>query len=248
MTTISSKLLLPHKNILHAVSTRLNGHSLYENNLAYHVNDRKEDVILNHKELAEYLQYPLDELVHMNQVHGNEVLCIDESHDFTKVPECDAVITNKKNIPLMVMVADCIPILIYDPIKKVVGAVHAGRTGIFSKILPETIKTMRNKYRCAPEEILIYLGPSIHQSCYEVGEDIKDETEKNEYGYAIKINEGHYYLDLLSIAHQQLHDIGIKKENIETSNYCTACNTDKFYSYRAEKNQCGRFAGVIMLK
>lgn len=248
MKTITSKLLSPYKNLLHAYTTRVEGYSVHGNNLAYHVNDTKEDVDQNHIELAKYLHYPLDKLVHMNQVHGKSITTVDNLHDHSTIPTCDAIITQEKNTPLMVMVADCIPILIYDPVKEVIAAIHAGRAGIFTQILSKTIEKMKQQYGCAEENLLVSLGPSIHKCCYEVGSEIKDEAEKNGLGYAITTLHNKYFLDLISIAHQQLEKVGVKKENIEFSAYCTACNTEKFYSYRAENNTCGRFSGLIMLR
>jgi YfiH family protein len=248
MKTVSSKLLASHKNILHAFTTRLDGISSYGNNLAYHVKDDPKNVDKNHKKLSTFLEYPIKRLVYMDQVHGDKIIDIDKDYNYDTTPTCDALVTNEKETPLMVMVADCNPILIYDKNKEVIAAVHAGRAGIFSNILSKTIKKMQLTYSCEPKDIIISLGPSIHQCCYEVGSEIKEEANKLGYEYAIKTVEGSHFLDLISIAHQQLKELGIKIKNIETSKYCTSCNTDTFYSYRAEKNSCGRFAGVIMLK
>lgn len=248
MEILTSKLLSPYKNLLHAYTTRSHGHSIYGNNLAYHVNDAKEDVEQNHIELATYLHYPLDKLVHMNQIHGDDIIFINQQHNYDLIPTCDALITQEKNTPLMVMVADCIPILIYDPVKEVIAAVHAGRAGIFTKVLPKTIKKMRIQYGCKAKDLLISLGPSIRQCCYEVGSEIETEAQEKQLDYAMSMRENKYFLDLLTIAHNQLKEAGIKTENIETSPYCTACNTEQFFSYRVEKNRCGRFCGLIMLK
>ncbi len=248
MKTINSQLLSEYKEIMHAYSTRVEGVSKYGNNLAYHVNDIKEDVDKNHTQLASCLHYTLDNLVHMNQVHNDKIHIIDETHNYNKIPTCDALVTNKKKVPLMVMVADCIPVLIYDPVKEVIAAIHAGRAGIFKEIIPKTIKKMKKKYSSNSKDMIVSLGPSIHQCCYEVGKEIKEEAEQLGYGYSIQTDRENYYLDLITIGYQQLLDSGIEKDKIEKSSYCTACHTDIFYSYRAEDKHCGRFAGIIMLK
>ena len=248
MKTINSQLLSQYKEIMHAYSTRLDGVSKYGNNLAYHVNDVNEDVDKNHRLLASYLHYPLNKLVHMNQVHKDDIIIVNKSYNYKETPTCDALITNDKNVPLMVMVADCIPVLIYDPVREIVAAVHAGRAGIFQEIIPKTINKMKEIYGSESKDIIVSLGPSIHQCCYEVGKDIKKETEQLGYGYAIKTENGKYYLDLTAIGYEQLIKSGIEKKNIEKSSYCTACHTDTFYSYRAENKSCGRFVGIIMLK
>jgi YfiH family protein len=247
MKTITSTLLDPYKNLLHTYTTREDGHSVYGNNLAYHVNDTKEDVDRNQNELALHLGYSLERLVHMKQVHGDKIVIINSSTEAGEIPICDAIMTQEKNRPLMVMVADCIPVLIYDPHQEAIAAVHAGRAGVFTEIIPKTIKKMHKNYGSKAKDLLIILGPSIHQCCYEVGDEIKEEAETSGYGYAIKSDRQRHYLDLISIVNKQLDACGVEKKHIEESGYCTACNTDIFYSYRAEKNICGRFAGIIML-
>jgi YfiH family protein len=247
MKTIKSTLLDSYKNLMHAFSTRSEGNSVFGNNLAYHVNDTKEDVDRNQYALALHLGYSFERLIHMNQVHGDKIVVVNDSTETAETPICDAVMTQDKNRPLMVMVADCIPVLIYDPIHEAIAAVHAGRAGIFTEIIPKSIKKMQKIYGSKAKDLLVVLGPSIHQCCYEVGEEIRDKSVKSGYEYAIRSDKGRYYLDLICIANKQLETCGIEKEHIEESSYCTACNTDIFYSYRAENNSCGRFAGVIML-
>lgn len=251
MKSIKSPLLSSYENLLHGYSTRAGGFSqgtCHGNNLAFHVNDDPQNVKKNHLHFSLHLHYPLDKLVRMEQVHGNTIAIIDKEFDFAAVPVCDAVITALKSVPLMVMVADCIPILIYDPRKEVIAAVHAGRAGVFSKILPQTIVKMQEHYESRPEDIVVSFGPAIHQCCYEVGAEIKEEAEKYGYSFALKRTDKGHHLDLLAIARKQLEELSLRSENIEASRYCSACNTDIFYSYRAEKNSCGRFAGIIMLK
>ena len=171
MRSVHSSLLSKHSDLLHAFSTKQNGFSIEpfaQNNLAYHVNDNTQTVYKNHIHYAQYLNYNIESLVHMNQIHGDKIVIIDKDTDLTKIPQCDAMITKEKEIPLMVMVADCIPILIYDPIKKVIAVVHAGRTGVFLKILTKTLQMMQRSFKSSAEDLLIVLGPSIRNCCYEV--------------------------------------------------------------------------------
>ncbi len=247
MRTFNSRLLAKYDDIKHAYTTRLNGCTAFGNNLAYHVNDNPDYVDKNHKTLSKHMNYSLNRLVHMNQIHKDNIYIVDKTHDYANIPACDALITKEKKVPLMVMVADCIPILVYDPVNKIIAAVHAGRAGVFSEIIPKTINKMKNAFKSDPKHLLVSFGPSIQQCCYEVGYEIKIEAEKLDYTYAIKTENDNYYLDLIAIANQQLDKSGIQRNNIENSLYCTACNTDTFYSHRAERGKCGRFAGVIML-
>lgn len=251
MQSVRSPLLSKYSDLLHAFSTKAGGYSLKpyaQNNLAFHVNDNPQTVHKNHTYYAKYLDYNLNNLVYMDQVHGDKILIIDKNTDLKKIPRCDAIITNQKDIPLMVMVADCIPILIYDPVKKVIATVHAGRAGVFLNILSKTIVMMKTSFQSQAHDLIVVLGPSIRSCCYEVGLEIKNEAERLNYSYAITQKNGSYYLDLLSIVKEQIKDIDVKDKNIDISPYCTSCNTNIFFSYRAEKETSGRFSGLLMLK
>ena len=251
MRSVQSPLLTPFPHLKHAFSTKENGYSLKpfaHNNLAYHVNDDPKLVFKNHQNYAHYLDYDFNKLVHMQQVHGTSVIIIDKNTNLKEVPTCDALITQVKNIPLMVMVADCIPILIYDPSKEVIAVVHAGRAGTFNKILPHTINKMHNNFGTDSKNLIIVLGPSIRACCYEVGKEIKEEAKGLNHTYAIMEREQSYYLDLVSIIKKQLLELGVKNKNIDISPYCTSCNNDIFFSYRADSNTTGRFSGLLMLK
>jgi len=241
MKLLQSKLLQSHqKMLLHAFSDESCG------NLAFHVNDNKERVIANHKNLASLLGYNLDSLVHMQQIHSNIVHTIDEDDNFKNPPICDALITNKKKTPLMVMVADCSPILFYDPNKDVIAVAHAGRAGAFKNIVQSVINSFVDNYKSNVKDILVVIGPNIAECCYEVGSEIYKEAQELGLEYAIKFHKQKFYLNISKIIYKQLLDAGLHEENIEISNQCTKCLYPKYYSYRANKNT-GRFAGVISL-
>jgi len=251
MRALKSSLLSVHKNLVHAFSTKENGNSkapFSQNNLAYHVNDNSQTVYKNHLNYANYLNYDINRLVHMNQVHGNKVIIIDKQSDLNSIPQCDALITQETDIPLMVMVADCIPILVYDPIQKVIAVIHAGRAGVFNKIIVETINIMSKNFKTKARDLNIVLGPSIRSCCYEVGEEVKRQAYKLDYNYAIKSNKSSLTLDLISIIQKQLTELNTDRTKIEIFPYCTSCRTDLFFSYRAENNLTGRFSGLLLLK
>jgi len=251
MNILQSPLLSQYKNLLHAFSTKKGGLSktpFSGNNLAFHVNDNPHTVRKNHQNFAKDLGYPYKRLIRMEQIHGDSVVIIDQDSDLQQIPRCDAVITKLKNTPLMVMVADCLPILLYDPVKEVIATVHAGRAGVFSKIITKTIQTMLEAYKSQASDLRIVIGPSIHQCCYEVGSEINEEAKSHGYGYAIKTKNNRYFLGLKDIVLQELKELNVVNEHIEFSPYCTSCRKDIFYSYRAEDNLCGRFCGLVMLR
>ena len=180
----------------------------------------------------------------MDQTHSDNIQIINDT--FTNRQEnCDGIITNKPNIPLMVMVADCIPVLLYDRVKKVIGAVHAGRNGTFKSISKKAVTIMKEEFDSNPKDIVVSLGASIKSCCYEVGKDLADIAVKS-FGdkYVIKRGES-FYLDLQTLNLDQLKSVGVKEENIEISPVCTCCDKN-YFSYRRD-GVTGRFAGVIKL-
>ncbi|RXJ88355.1 multicopper polyphenol oxidase [Arcobacter sp. CECT 8983] len=211
-----------------------------DGNVAYHVEDKKENVDKNREKLAKKYNFVLKNLFYMNQVHGNSVQIVDENSPRLK-DDCDGIITNNKNLTLMVMVADCIPIIFMDKNKGVIAAVHAGRNSTFQKIVSITANKMINIFSCKPSDIEVVMGPSIGKCCYEVNEELK-KIVKTTFGEEfIKGNN----IDLQGINTMLLNDIGIV--NISSSNICTKCSNKPYFSYRVYK-KCGRFAGIVTIK
>ncbi|KLE10620.1 peptidoglycan editing factor PgeF [Aliarcobacter butzleri] len=211
-----------------------------DGNLAYHVGDIKENVDKNRQKLALKYDYKNEDLCYMNQIHSANVVVVDENSP-KYIDNCDALITKTKNLPLMVMVADCIPILMFDEVKGVIAAIHAGRNSTFLKISEITAKEMIENFSCKTENIKVIMGPSIQKCCYEVNDELKNIVEKS-FGKEFVIGNN---IDLQGINKKLLENLGIK--NIEISSICTKCSNKPFFSYRKEKNT-GRFAGVITFK
>ncbi len=183
----------------------------------------------------------------MKQIHSNIVHIINEDDNFHMPRECDALVTNKIDTPLMVMVADCSPILFYDNVQKVIAVAHAGRQGAFKNIVKNVIDTMACRFNSKADDIYVSVGASIGSCCYEVGSEVYDEASNIHLSYAFKNKKNNYYLDISKILKTQLLACGIKKENFEISNECSCCKNDKYFSYRAD-GVTGRFCGVILLK
>ncbi|MDP3466427.1 MAG: peptidoglycan editing factor PgeF [Sulfuricurvum sp.] len=250
MNTIHS-YLLRSQSLLACFTTRHGGTSrapYTSNNLAFHVGDNRENVLQNHDLLAESLGYTRSRLIHMRQIHSDQIVIINDTHHFDTPPECDALITNRPNIPLMVMSADCTPILLYDPTTQTIGAVHAGRAGALNEILPKTLHAMGKEYGTTADDVIVLLGPSIHGCCYEINENIAHEVFVKGYANSLHKEDKRIFLDVNTILLRQLETVGVKKENIEVSEACTSCNNETYFSYRADAQQTGRIAGVIMLK
>ena len=239
MKLYNTKLL----NIKHCFTTRQGGVSKppYDSlNLAFHVEDKRDDVIKNHKILADFLDYDFKKLVFMNQIHSNKVVVVDD--EFFSIPSCDALVTNQKGIPLMIMSADCAPVLFHDEKKEVVAVAHVGRAGAFGDIVSNVINVMTVKFESSPKDIKVAIGPSIKSCCYEVSQKEIAQAKNLGYGFSVTLKN----LDINSIIAHQLEKNEIEKENIEFLNICTKCNAKEFFSYR-DKKITGRQAGVVVL-
>ena len=236
-----SNLLKQFSNITSAFTTKKSG------NLAFHVGDVADNVVKNHKLLANELKHDYKTVIHMRQIHSNGVLKITKEHNFFKPPICDALITNEKERPLMVMVADCAPILFYDPNKEVIAVAHAGRAGAFLNIVQNVITAFKDEYGSNAKDIVASVGPSIHKCCYEVGQEINREAHTLGLEYAMEQREEKYFLDIEKILQTQLLNVGLQEKNIEISPVCSACSKESLYSYRAE-GKTGRFAGILSLR
>ncbi|WP_321779101.1 peptidoglycan editing factor PgeF [Sulfurimonas sp.] len=236
-----SKVLNNVSNITHAFTTKVSG------NLAFHVNDNPKVVQLNHTVLAKKLNYDKKTLIHMKQIHSNIVHLVDVKDNFDNPPTCDALITDKLNTPLMVMVADCSPLLFFDTKKNIIAVAHAGREGTFSNIIKNVINSFKENYNSNAQDIIVSIGASIKKCCYEVGDEIYKESCELNLNYAIEKKDKNYYLNISKILKTQLLDAGVKEQNIEICNECSCCEDKKYFSYRADKKS-GRFCGVILLK
>jgi len=236
------------RELFHTITDRYGGVSQepYESlNLALHVGDRIENVLENRVLTSEKYDFDIKNLIYMDQVHGSDVAVIEHTME-NKIASCDALITNVSNIPLMVMVADCVPILFYDAVKKVIAVAHAGRNGTFLRIAEKTVLKMQEQFSCKSDDIMVGIGPSIGSCCYEVGKELADICIKSFGEGYIMIKEEKYFLDLQSLNRAQLLAVGIPDKNIEISSICTACD-ENYFSYRRE-DKTGRFAGFMMLR
>ncbi|WP_283594302.1 peptidoglycan editing factor PgeF [Paraclostridium bifermentans] len=197
--------------------------------------------------LCKELNMNFDNLTNNKQTHS-DIVNIIKKEDIGKIKEGDALVTNLKKTPLLVFVADCVPVAIVDPKKEAVALCHAGWRGTYSKITQKSIENMEKLYGTNSEDLVCVLGPSIGPCCYEVSKDLIEKfntiiTNRDEKFYIIK--ESKYYLDLWKVNELILTSCGVKKENIVNLNICTSCNSDKFHSYR-KHNQTTKRLGMIL--
>jgi YfiH family protein len=248
--------------ITHFITSRQGGVSpapYLSLNIGYGTGDFSLNVLENRHRLSKAIDIPLDNIVMCNQVHGTHVEVVTKNHKGkgalyrdNALLNTDAMVTNVPEICLFVMSADCVPLLFYDPIKKVIGAAHAGWRGTVKKIALETLKKMSEIYGSNVSDVNVGIGPSIGPCCYHVGAEVITEVMQS-FGTTEKYiqfshSDSTAILDLWNTNKFQLMDAGVKEENIEIAGICTCCNQDDFFSSRAGKGITGRFGAGIMLR
>ena len=184
------------------------------------------------------------------QVHGTTMLFTDAPRDPQIPPQPgDGIFTQNPEVTLTMVFADCIPILIHDPVQKVAGLVHAGWGGTLHQVASVAVSRMAEQYGSHARDLVVGLGPSICGKCYEVGQEVYESFLRlwGDAGQAFFKPQGQrYLLDLWAANEYCLRQAGV--EQIEQSGLCTAENLDDWYSYRKERGATGRFAAVIALK
>lgn len=240
------------KPLIHAISQKERGEA-YSFSLALHTGEEAGEIIANRWSVARKLS--VDEasvFVVANQTHSNHVHIIDrkEMQGWERledaVEDCDALVTDQENVIVTILTADCVPILLYDPVKRVVAAVHAGWRGTEGEIVIKTVSAMKRRFGTDPSDILAGVAPAIGKCCYEVGEDVASHFSA--YPDAMDRQGEKSMLDLPAINKSQMVSAGILEEHIEMSGICTACEVETFFSYRREQGCSGRFMSMIGLR
>lgn len=232
----------------HCLSTRVGGVSegVYESlNLGYNRGDKKENVDKNFELLLSSADFNSRDVVFSHQVHKTNVFHVKSVDDNFKIKEIDALVTDKKGLILGIFNADCTPILFLDKRKKIIGGAHAGWRGTIDEIAKVTLEEMVNVYHSDLKDILVGIGPSIGNCCFEVDFDVADEFLSKDFAkdyvtYKKEVNK--YYIDLWMVNKNLLITCGVPPENIEITSHCTKCNPDLFYSHRI----CGKERGTMM--
>ncbi|MFQ5441723.1 MAG: peptidoglycan editing factor PgeF [Thermodesulfobacteriota bacterium] len=212
--------------------------------------DGPEKVAANREVLEKAFNLPAKRLFTMKQVHSSSVLVLDGPvrRDDNKKQEADAVITVESTLPIGVLTADCVPVLLFDPAARAIGALHAGWRGAASGVIKNAVERMRREYAAEPGRTLAAIGPHIGPCCYHVGEDLFEEftREGPEMERFFSGAKGSLSLDLGAAVANELTAAGLVRGNIVSIGPCTSCTTDLFFSYRKE-GLTGRQLSFIML-
>ena len=200
------------------------------------------------KRFSDKYGFNYSNIVFNTQVHGADVRIVESEADITdNGKEADGLITNLKEIPLLIFTADCVPVVFYDKKQGVVALAHAGWRGTYGNIAGEMISIMRNKYGCKVEDVKTIIGPSVSVDNYEVSYDLIEKFAALEVQDYYKENDGKYYLDLWQLNKELLKKCGILEDNIKIIDFCTVRDNDKFFSYRLDNATPKRIGTIIQL-
>ena len=245
---IQFKKLLEYPEITHCYTMKSN------NQLNFQIRDR-DFFNQSCNKIYKCLELKNPLVVRPYQTHTDNVKVV---RKIEKLEDTDGIITNKKEIALITTSADCISLLLYDPVKKAIGSIHSGWKGTLKGIIVKAIEKMKNEYKSNPEDIICCICPSIRQCCFEVDEDVKN-LFYNKYKDLKNIDEiiklgdkkedkQKYYIDTVKINIELLKNIGLKEKNIIDSNICTMCHSKEFHSYRADGKSFGVNGAIIAIK
>ncbi len=245
----------------HAFTTKVGGVSKGEYkslNLGLHVDDKKKDVLENRRRICDILNSDYYNLVAGEQLHNDLIKVVNRADqgrgavDYkSSISNTDALITDKKGVLLTSYYADCMPILLLDPVREVVGLAHAGWRGTVKKIAQKTVLKMKEVYGTDPTNILAGIGPAIGECCYQVDKKVIERLASafdNWEEFVTEDGENKWKLNLAKVNRMQLQEIGVRVENIIESRLCTSCQDELFFSYRRDQGKTGRMASLIKLK
>ncbi|WDP86944.1 MAG: peptidoglycan editing factor PgeF [Desulfobacter sp.] len=239
--------------LVHGVFSRKGGMSTGPHaslNIGLNCGDDEPAVVQNRNYMMDTLG--VVRAVFLNQVHGTEIKVLKQGEDikavtwdkgFGRTPcpiSADGIVTNIRDLALVIQVADCQAVMLYDPVNQVIANVHSGWRGSVANIIGRCVQVMAEAFSSQPRDIFAGISPSLGPCCAEFIH-YKREIPKSLWAYKLK---GGSYFDFWTLSCDQLVEKGVKKENILSMGICTQCRTDRFFSFREEKNT-GRFGAVI---
>ncbi|HWQ04750.1 MAG TPA: peptidoglycan editing factor PgeF [Longilinea sp.] len=212
--------------------------------------DIRVNVIENRRRIFQNIGRSVESIYDVWQVHSADIICTDQPRPLDAPhKKADGIVTNRSEITLFMRFADCVPILFYEPEKRVVGIAHAGWQGTVKNIAAQTVKKMCDVYGCKAANIYAGIGPSIGPDHYEVGMDVAERvkaTLAEKASDVLRPYQNKFRLDLWKTNQLLLQQVGVK--HIEVAGICTACHLEDWYSHRGEHGNTGRFGALIALR
>jgi len=242
--------------LIHAFCTRLGGVSegpFSSLNVSAREGDDAGKVGQNFERIASAFGVAAGQFLLINQVHQDGVWVIDRPAQWSgdpAPPAFDALVTNQPGAALCIKTADCVPILVVDPVRRIIGAVHAGWKGTALRIAEKTIDAFVRSFESSPQDLLAFIGPAIGPCCYEVDAPVFKALagHRGQASFLNQVRHGNRWMLDLPLANKiQLLNRGMLPENVFSAGLCTSCRKDIFFSHRREAGQTGRQLNFIML-
>lgn len=228
-------------------------------NMGSTVGDNPEHVQANRRKAFDVLGLDYQAMFDVWQVHSAEVVLATRPRPPAEIHRhADAILTNRPGLALMMRFADCVPILLFDPIHKALGIVHAGWVGTVNQVVARAVDAMRQAYHTQPADLLAGIGPSIGVHHYEVGPEVAAQVRAalgaDSPGLLFPVGEGQagssdperVQFDLWQANRLILERSGVRQ--VEIAGLCTACQLDDWFSHRGEQGKTGRFGALVALK
>jgi len=242
--------------MVHAFCTRqggVSGGSFASLNVSAREGDDEDHVRRNFERIAAAFGISVSQFLLMDQVHQDGIWCIDrrEPLNVENPPAFDAIVTDRPGTALCVKTADCVPVLLADPVRQIIGAVHAGWKGTVLHIAEKTVKEMVRRFGTCPSDLFAFIGPSIGSCCYEVDaavhQSMSHDPDREVFLQGGRPG-GRWMLDLSLANRLQLLHAGLLSERIRMTDFCTACHPALFFSHRAQGGNTGRQLNFIMIR
>ncbi len=243
--------ILSDLGVRHCFTTRLGGVSkahLSGLNLGLGRGDSREALAENFRRVFQALGFTGEAISMTGQVHGTKIAVLNEP--CYRSEACDGLSTNRRHIPLMSSSADCVPILLYDPVKVACATVHSGWRGTVKRIGAEAVKCMVETYGSKPEDIYCAIGPSIGPCCFQVRDDVVGIFSESFDVKTLFMPDGdgeHYHGNLWEAVHQTLLCAGIRDDHIDYAGECTCCRPQRYFSCRGQHGAFGVQGALIEL-
>ena len=240
MKIVRSTLLSAFPDVMFGMSTNTGGVSAdtLGLNLSYNVGDTPENVHINRSAFFSALGISADRVAFTQQEHTVNITSV-------KLPgineHCDALITDRKDVFLAISIADCTPVVLFDPVNRIVAGIHAGWRGTAGGIVTRTIQKLSSEYRTDPHDLIAFIGPSAGKCCYEVGSEVAAQFDDRTFTPG---SAGKFMLDVKYANMLQLLDSGVPNSNIEIHSDCSIHNP-LYHSHRRDGRRSGRMFAVI---
>ena len=242
---------LQHSALRHAILTRRGGsspHPWTSLNLGGTIGDQPDRVRANLDKAMAAVSVSTASLAQVWQVHSAEIVRADSPNRAGSPAKADGMVTARPGMSLLMRFADCVPILVFDPIRIAIGLGHAGWLGTVRGVSIQLVNRMVREFGSRPEDLIAGIGPSIGPDHYPVGPEVATQVEAAFGAHSselLQARDGQVVFDLWAANRRQLESAGVR--SVEVAGICTACHLDDWYSHRGERGQTGRFGAVLAL-